>query len=136
VLGAFRSTVERRAESEERDWINARYDQSTGLMNSFGLEESMAGLLRRRRGVTEVAVAYMEFDGLKDIASSYGQDTVELLFDALADRIDAGIGGQALFARTGLDAFVLCRIGEGSGTMIRRFAGIVIEIVSEPIPLG
>lgn len=136
VLTAFRRSVERRAESEERDWYNARYDAVTGLLNRFGLEESLVRLIPRKAGESEIAVALAGFDGLRDVASSYGQETAEKLLDRLADLIDEATGGQAIFARTGPDEFALCRTGADAGALIREFAGKVLALMSEPIAVG
>jgi diguanylate cyclase (GGDEF)-like protein len=133
VLIAFRRSVERRAESEERDWHSARYDGVTGLHNHFGLEESLARLIPRKGGETMVAVALIGFDGLRDITSSYGQETTDKLLDRLADLIDEATGGLAIFARTGPDEFALCRAGDEAGRLIRDFAGRVLALMSEPV---
>lgn len=136
VISAFRRSVQRRAEADQRDWIGARYDPSTGLLNRFGLEESIARLIPRKTGELNVGIAYIEFEGLKDIAGSYGQETVEALLDRLADLIDASIVKQAEIARLGPDEFALCRVGEGAGGLVRGFSRSVIDIVSEAITLG
>ncbi|MHB1102285.1 MAG: putative bifunctional diguanylate cyclase/phosphodiesterase [Devosia sp.] len=133
VLMAFRRSVERRAESEERDWHSARYDGVTGLHNRFGLEESLSRLVPRKGGETAVAVALIGFDGLRDVTSSYGQETTDKLLDALADRIDEATEGQAIFARTGPDEFALCRVGEEAERLIRAFAGKVLALMNEPV---
>jgi EAL domain-containing protein (putative c-di-GMP-specific phosphodiesterase class I)/GGDEF domain-containing protein len=135
VLVAFRRSVTRRAEAEERDWINARYDPGTGLLNGFGLEESLIRMLPRR-GAMEVAVAYIEFEGLKDVTDAYGQETTERLLDAVADLIDSGIEGRAQCARMSPDTFLLCRTGEDAGALIRQFSRSVIDILGEPVALG
>lgn len=135
VITAFRRSVERRAESDERDWVSARYDPSTGLLNRFGLEESITQLVPRKHGELGLAVAIIEFEGVKDIVGSYGQETAEALLDRLADLIDAGIDGQAQLARIGPDEFALVRAGTDAGVMIRRFARTVLELVAEAIPL-
>jgi diguanylate cyclase (GGDEF)-like protein len=135
VLYAFRRSVERRAESDERDWIGARFDPSTGLVNRFGLEESIVKLIRGRNGEIKVAMAYIEFEGLKDVAGSYGQETAEALLNHLADLIDDAVDRQAQIARLGPDEFALCRTGEDAGQMVRGFARSVIELVAEAIPL-
>jgi diguanylate cyclase (GGDEF)-like protein len=135
VIHAFRRNVERRAEIEERDWYSARYDLATGLRNRFGMEEAIGQLMPRRGGELNVAIAVIEFEGLKDIIGSYGQETVEALLDQLADMIDAGIGGGAEIARLGPDEFALWRTGEDAGAQIRRHAQIVLSIVAEAIPL-
>lgn len=132
VLLAFRSSVERRAELDERDWYSARYDAVTGLFNRFGLEETLARLVPRN-GETDVSVALIGFDGLRDVTSSYGRETTDRLLDRIADDIDVVTGGQAIFARTGPDQFALCRIGPGAGELIREFAGAVLALMSEPV---
>lgn len=136
VLVSFRRSVERRAESEERDWRSARYDAVTGLHNRFGLEESLARLLPRKHGEAAVAVALIGFDGLRDVTSSYGQETTDKLLDTLADLIFAATDGQAVFARTGPDEFALCRAGEAAGRLIREFADQVLALMSEPVMIG
>lgn len=133
VLMAFRSSVERRAESEERDWHSARYDTVTGLCNRFGLEESLIRLVPRKGGETGIAVALIGFDGLRDITSCYGQDTTDKLLDRLADLIDEATEGQAIFARTGPDEFALCRVGEQADRLVHEFAGKVLALMSEPV---
>jgi len=133
VVVSFRRSVERRAESEERDWHSARYDGVTGLPNRFGLEESLVRLVPRKGGETAVAVALVGFDGLRDITSSYGQETTDKLLDRLADLIDEATNSQAIFARTGPDEFALCRVGEEADRLIREFAGGVLALMSEPV---
>jgi diguanylate cyclase (GGDEF)-like protein len=135
MLTAFRRSVERRAESDERDWIGSRYDPTTGLVNRFGLEESIAKLIPRRAREVNIAIAHIEFEGLKDITGSYGQETAEALLERLADLIDTAIDKQAEIARIGPDEFALCRAGDDAGVLIRQFARTVIELVAEAIPL-
>lgn len=133
VLLAFRRAVERRAELDERDWYDARYDDVTGLFNRFGLEESLARLIPRRSGRAEVSVALVGFDGLRDVTSSYGQETTDRLLDRIADLIDQVTDGQATFARTGPDEFALCRTGPAASQLIREFAGAVLVLMNEPV---
>ncbi len=133
VLLAFRSSVERRAELDERDWHSARYDGVTGLFNRFGLEETLARLVPQKTGETEISVALIGFDGLRDVASSYGRETSDRVLNRITDDIDLVTGGQAIFARTGPDQLALCRVGPGAGELIREFAGAVLALMSEPI---
>lgn len=135
VLTAFRRSVERRAESDERDWLRARYDPTTGLVNRFGLEESIRGQLAKPNSELGVAIACIEFDGLKEIAGSYGQQTSEALLDRVADLLDAGLDRDVYIARLAADEFALCRTGEGAGRQVRRCARIALEIVSDAIAL-
>ncbi|HEV7277303.1 MAG TPA: EAL domain-containing protein [Devosiaceae bacterium] len=136
VLTAFRRSVERRAEADEREWIDARYDAGTGLLNGFGLEERLARQMPKRGGQVTIAVASIELEGLRQVIDSYGHETAEHLLDRLADQIDAGIEGRALFARMSPDTFMLCRTGEDAGDLIREFSRIVVDILGEPLALG
>src|SRR5690606_2661640 len=136
VLTAFRRSVERRAEADEREWIEARYDSGTGLLNGFGLEERLTRQVPKRDGQVTLAVANVELEGLREVIDSYGRETAERLLDTLADQIDAGIEGRALFGRVSPDSCMLCRTGEDAGERVRQFSRIVVEILSEPIALG
>ena len=135
LLAAFRRSILRRAESEERDWISARYDRATGLPNRFALEELIAGEVPRGDSELEIGVASIEFEGLKDVSGSYGEETAERLLDRLADLIDTALDRQATIARIGPDQFALACTGPGAGKNVRRFSEIVIELVAEAVPL-
>lgn len=134
LLAAFRTSILHRAESEERDWISARYDRATGLVNRLGLEELLDQDIPRGEELA-LGLACIEFDGLKDIAGSYGEETVERLLDRLADLIDTALDAQATIARIGPDRFALACTGAGAGQNVRRFAEITVELVAEAIPL-
>lgn len=135
MLTAFRRSVERRAEADKRDWLSARYDPATGLLNRFGLEESIGKAIGRRSRELNVAIAYIEFEGLKDVAGLYGQETAERLLDRLADLIDAGTDQQAQIARIGPDELALCRTGPDAGQLVRQFARTITELVAEAIAI-
>ncbi|MEI2612904.1 MAG: bifunctional diguanylate cyclase/phosphodiesterase [Candidatus Promineifilaceae bacterium] len=134
VLHAFRRNVERRAVSEKRDWIGVRYDAATGLLNRRGLEESL-GRLVPRRGELSLAVACIEFEGLKDVAASYGHEKADALLARLADLIEIGIDDGAQIARRGPEEFVICCTGGDALPSTRRIARMVLEILAEAIPL-
>lgn len=135
VLAAFRRSIEKRAESEERGWIDARYDAATGLVNRFGLEEAIAKLPTAKDGSLNLAVAVIEFEGLKNVEGFYGQDTTEALLARLATLIDEVVEGSADLARIGSDQFALSKIGAGAGDALHNIAQRVMKLVAEAIPL-
>jgi len=135
LLAAFRRSIIKRAEFEERDRLSARRDRGTGLINRLGLEEAIAAEISRQASELEVGLASIEFDGLKDIAASYGEQVVERLLERLAGMIDMALDGQARIARIGPDQFALCRTGSDAGSTIRTFVEIVGELVAEAIEL-
>jgi EAL domain-containing protein (putative c-di-GMP-specific phosphodiesterase class I)/GGDEF domain-containing protein len=115
--------------------LNTRYDSGTGLLNGFGLEENLTRQISSRNRELTIAVASVEFEGLRDVVDSYGVETSERLLNAIADAIDEAIDERAMFARTSPDAFVLCRTGADAGELVREFAPMVLNILSEPIAL-
>lgn len=133
VLYSFRRSVERRAEADERDWINARYDEETDLINRFGLEESFRLLLPKRTSETNIAVAYVGLEEFREAVAVYGEETGAMLLDEVLEAFERVIDGQATLARTAIDEFAISRNGDEAGIVVRHIARKLIEAVSEPM---
>lgn len=136
VLAAFRHSIKQRAVSDARDWYNARYDETTGLLSRFGLEEQLANLIPKRRGELPVAVSQINVDGLMDVVGLYGREAANQLLIALAARFDAVTDGRASIARTGPAEITLARIGDDGAAMIRGFAERILAGAADPVPVG
>ncbi|MDB5538631.1 MAG: hypothetical protein JWQ89_358 [Devosia sp.] len=136
VLAAFRHSIEQRAVSDARDWYNARYDETTGRLSRFGLEEQLANLIPRKRAELPLAVSQINVDGLIDVVGLYGRETANQLLIALAARFESVTGGAASIARTGPAEITLARIGEDAGGTIRRFAERILAGAGDPVPVG
>jgi diguanylate cyclase (GGDEF)-like protein len=132
VLAAFWSSIKSRAQADERDWQNARYDAVTGLPNGFGLVESLKAMLKRR-GAEPVAVALVGIDGFPDVVDSYGREAGDRLLDKLADLIEAEIGGKLLFARTGPAELALARVGDDAAKEVRGFAARLLALGNQAV---
>jgi diguanylate cyclase (GGDEF)-like protein len=132
VLYSFRRSVERRAEADERDWINARYDEDTGLINRFGLEESFRLLVPRKSAEVNVAIAYIGLDDYREALAVYGEETGAMLLDEVFEAFERAIDGQATLARTAPDEFAISRSGDEAGIIVRHVARKILEILSEP----
>lgn len=133
VLYSFRRSVERRAEADERDWINARYDEETDLINRFGLEESFRLLLPKRASSAPIAIAYIGLEAYREAVAVYGEETGAMLLDEVLEAFERVIDGQATLARTALDEFAISRSGDEAGIVVRHIARKLIEVVSEPL---
>ncbi|HEY9009556.1 MAG TPA: EAL domain-containing protein [Devosia sp.] len=133
VLYSFRRSVERRAEADERDWINARYDEETDLINRFGLEESFRLLLPRKASQAHIAVAYVGLEAFREAVAVYGQETGTMLLDEVLEAFERVIDGQATLARIAVDEFAISRSGDEAGIVVRSIARKLIEAVSEPM---
>ena len=133
VLTAFWSSIKSRAQADERDWQNARYDAVTGLPNSFGLVESLKATMPKRRAAQPVAVALVGIDGFLDVVDSYGREAGDRLLDTLADLIEIDIGGKVLFARTGPAELALARAGENAPNLIRGLAARLLALANQAV---
>jgi EAL domain-containing protein (putative c-di-GMP-specific phosphodiesterase class I)/GGDEF domain-containing protein/sensor domain CHASE-containing protein len=136
VLAAFRHSIKQRAASDERDWYNARYDETTGLLTRFGLEEHLVHAVPKKRGDVPVAVGQIHVDGLTDAVGLYGREAANELLMALAERIDEVADGQAILARTGPAEITIARLGDDAGATIRGFAGRILAGASGAVPVG
>lgn len=132
VLYSFRRSVERRAEADERDWINARYDEDTGLINRFGLEESFRRLVPRKTSEAHIAIAYIGLDDYREAVAVYGEETGAMLLDEVFEAFERAIDGQATLARTAPDEFAISRSGDEAGIIIRHVARKILEALSAP----
>jgi diguanylate cyclase (GGDEF)-like protein len=133
VLAAFRSSIKSRAQADERDWQNARYDLVTGLPNGFGFVESLKASLPKRRATAPLAVALVGVDGFLDVVDSYGREAGDRLLETLADLIEAEIGGKALFARTGPAELALAHAGADGPTIIRGLAARLLTFANQAV---
>jgi diguanylate cyclase (GGDEF)-like protein len=122
VLAAFRSSIRSRAESDERDWYNVRYDGVTDLYNQFGLEESLRSLIPKRRNDTAFAAALIGVDGFAEVVGSYGRDAGDQLLVALADRFEAVVEDRVYLARTGPTEFTIAQVGEDGAALVHTLA--------------
>jgi diguanylate cyclase (GGDEF)-like protein len=133
-LTAFRSSIRSRAQADERDWQNARFDPVTDLPNGFGLIESLKATMPKRRTATQpVAVALIGVDGFLDVVDSYGRDAGDRLLDTLADIIERECGGKAQLARTGPTELALALVGEAGPNVIRGLATRLLALGSEAV---
>lgn len=136
VLAAFWSSIKGRAASDERDWFGVRFDDVTGLLNRFGLEERLRGQLPRGHRSRPLAVLSIGIDGLTEVVGLYGREAGEKLLEAMADCIEALCDDGTELARTGPAEFVLARGGEGSGQFVRGAATLLLARSAEAIAVG
>lgn len=133
VLAAFWSSIKSRAQADERDWHNARYDAVTGLPNAFGFLESIKAILPKRRAARPIAVALVGIDGFTDVVDSYGRDAGDRLLDRLADLIEAESGDRLILARTGPAELALGRAGDDAPAQVRGFAARLLALANQPV---
>jgi diguanylate cyclase (GGDEF)-like protein len=136
MLAAFRHAVSVRAASEARDWTSARWDSVTGLVNRFGLEESLRLAIPAGRAEVPLGLAVIGVDRYLEVTGSYGHKTGELMLASLAQTLDQRIEGRAMVARTGPTEFAIARMGEEAGAAVRELGQLLIGIADEGLSVG
>jgi diguanylate cyclase (GGDEF)-like protein len=115
----------------------ASHDNLTGLPNrtllADRLNQTMAQV--RRRG-DQIAVAYIDLDGFKEINDNYGHDTGDLFLVALAHRLRDILREGDTIARLGGDEFVAVLVdlhdSKDSIPLLER----MLSTTAQPVHLG
>jgi diguanylate cyclase (GGDEF)-like protein len=136
-IAAFRQRLAVALHAQEHEQELQRrsvQDSLTGLLNRFGLVETINRLVRQHThpaGDTDVvtrgfAVVYMDLDGFKEINDAYGHDAGDRALEEVARRMRACIGGHALaMARPGGDEFVFILQRDASANLQADAASIM-----------
>jgi diguanylate cyclase (GGDEF)-like protein len=90
--------------SYDQEWLRARSDALTGLLNKQAFLERAA--IARRDGRWGI-LAYLDLDGLKQINDQHGHAAGDETLRSFAEGVKAIIRGTDAFARIGGDEFLL-----------------------------
>jgi diguanylate cyclase (GGDEF)-like protein/PAS domain S-box-containing protein len=116
VLVAIVDVTERK-QAEARIAYMAHHDALTGLPNRVLFHERLADALarvRRAGGGASLAVHCLDLDHFKSVNDTLGHPLGDLLLKAVAQRLRAALGEDALVARLGGDEFAVIQpIGQG-----------------------
>lgn len=120
-------TGQRRRETELRH--RADRDPLTGVLNRHALFEALAEPLRDRP--EQVAVAYCDLDGFKEVNDTYGHDAGDRLLVRIATGLQSAVRGGDLVARVGGDEFVAAFVDVDKTTVER-----VVERMAEAVSVS
>lgn len=138
------SDVTEAQRAEQQLALLASHDPLTGLPNRRMLMERLAQAVSvSERGGMELAVAFLDLDGLKRLNDEHGHEAGDVLLKTVAERIAACIRQSDTIARLGGDEFVLLtlhriddparhRPGQGVAEVLAK----VQEQIALPIPVG
>jgi diguanylate cyclase (GGDEF)-like protein len=115
----------------------ALHDSLTGLPNRvLVLDRISQTLSRARREHTDVAVLFIDLDGLKDINDTLGHAMGDRLLQAVAARFAGTLREADTVARLGGDEFVVLADGLSLASGPEEVAERLLEVLSEPFGLG
>ena len=84
----------------------------------------------------EVAMAFVDLDGFKNVNDDYGHEVGDALIANVAEALAARLPEGALLARLGGDEFAALDSGAQAKTRMLDFANAVCERLSRPIAIG
>jgi len=130
VLGVIRVRTVRRLEQTRQEIHRlAVTDPLTGLSNQRGLLAAASTLLRsRHRPLVELAVVYLDIDGLKEVNDTRGHDAGDTLIRSVAGTLRNVFRSQDTIARIGGDEFVILVVGADSALTRQLLARVHDEL--------
>lgn len=128
--------------AEEELTLLASRDPLTGLPNRRSLMARLAQAIQSAAdGDLDVAVAFIDLDGLKRLNDEHGHEAGDVLLRTVAERIEACIRQSDTVARLGGDEFVLVtlhRSGQAGGDPdgVAEVLRKIVDRIAEPIAIG
>jgi diguanylate cyclase (GGDEF)-like protein len=111
----------------------ANQDPLTRLANRRAFIVKLKGLSET---TGEVAMAFIDLDGFKNVNDDYGHEVGDALIAIVAEALAARLPEGALLARLGGDEFAAVDSGPQAQTRMLTFADAVRERLSKPIVIG
>lgn len=124
--------IEDIAEKERKSRFDASHDSLTGLTNRFALMGEIAAMLESGE---DLAVAFVDLDGFKEVNDTYNHETGDRLICAVAAGLAALAENRAKLSRLGGDEFVLLLRGAGCAVAAQTLAADIISLLATPFDL-
>ncbi len=134
VLVAIVDVTERK-QAEARIAYMAHHDALTGLPNRVLFHERLADALarvRRAGGWSGLAVHCLDLDHFKSVNDTLGHPVGDQLLKAVAERLGACVGEEALVARLGGDEFAVIQPLAAGPNAAGELASRLIAVVAAP----
>lgn len=125
--------VSEKVESEELLRQLAHTDSLTGLANRFTLRDTLAKLIKQDR---PLALLTIDLDRFKAVNDNHGHSTGDALLKAVAAKLLACVGPNALVARLGGDEFAVVLSTSTDIQNATTVAQQVVDALAEPVSLG
>jgi diguanylate cyclase (GGDEF)-like protein/PAS domain S-box-containing protein len=127
--------ITRQKEIEAQLKRNAHYDALTGLPNRVLLADRLNhAMARARRGDRQLALAYIDLDGFKEVNDRYGHQAGDHLLVVLAERMRTTLRESDTVARLGGDEFVTVMADQTDQTASIALVQRLLEALAGPVP--
>lgn len=119
--------------SEAKATIAARTDSLTGLMNRNRFTEIIeSDEYRKLSAAGHLAMIYIDVNGFKAVNDSIGHHGGDELVKALADRLQASLPENTVFARIGGDEFAVAVTGPRIKEVVPGVAAALVHAIDKP----
>lgn len=124
-------------EQQRRLEIIAHYDALTGLPNRVLLADRMhQAMVQAERRQQQLAVAYIDLDGFKDVNDKYGHDAGDQLLMAVANHMKSSLREGDTLARLGGDEFVAILLDLADTNSANLILDRLLKSVHQPTTIG
>ncbi len=128
------SDISRQKDNEHQLERLAFFDELTSLPNRVLLVDRLnQTMARARRNKTELALAYLDLDGFKEINDAYGHSTGDRVLVSIAERLSIALREEDTVARIGGDEFVIVLPDQTGDEALEPLIRRLLTKIAEPI---
>jgi diguanylate cyclase (GGDEF)-like protein/PAS domain S-box-containing protein len=136
ALALVNDITQQRA-SAERIWVQANYDELTGLPNRHMFMDRLRQEMRKAdRSAAFLALLFIDLDRFKEVNDRLGHAMGDALLAEAARRIGACVRASDTLARLGGDEFTVILSGLDRVGSVDRIAQAIIATLARPFELG
>jgi diguanylate cyclase (GGDEF)-like protein len=117
----------------ERLVHDATHDPLTGLLNRRTIFQLVESALEERASGTDLAVFFVDLDGLKQLNDNLGHDRTDELIGAVGARLAAAVRDDDVVGRFGGDEFIVLARGVSDAEEAAEIGARLLDAVSNPL---
>ena len=118
----------------ERLMHDARFDALTGLPNRTAIFEALEKAIERVRPESQLAVMFVDLDGLKELNDTLGHDRADEMLREIGERLSATVRSSDFVGRMSGDEFLVIAEDVARAEDAAQLGLRLLESVSKPLP--
>jgi diguanylate cyclase (GGDEF)-like protein len=112
---------------------DATHDALTGLLNRRTIFQLVESALEERAPDTDLAVIFVDLDGLKQLNDTLGHDRTDELIGAVGTRLAAAVREDDVVGRFGGDEFIVLARGVNDAEEAAEIGARLLDAISNPL---